>query len=466
METINYYSILKFLRRTFKSIALLLLLFSLNKLGYAQKKQEPLTRILFLFDASQSMFGTWQSGMKIDIAKKLLAELLDSLRNVDNIELAFRVYGHQKPYPPKDCDDSRLEVPFAKNNIDRIKSRLMSLVPKGTTPIARSLEACAKDFPNMPARNIVILITDGIEECDGDPCAVSQALQKKGIILKPFVVGIGMGKSYLETFNCIGKYYDASDEKTFKTMLGVIISQALNTSTVQINLLDIYDKPTETNVNMTFYDKKSGFIKYNFVHTMNQRGNPDTLKIDPLITYKIVVHTIPPVEKDSITLTPGKHTTIGIDVPQGTLLPKFEGDYKDLVCIVRKEGEVNTLNVQRFNTPIKYLVGKYDLEVLCLPRIYVKGVNISQSHTTTVQIPQPGFVTFISNTSGYGSLYTEENNYLQWVYNLEGSNNETLILQPGTYRVVYRPKDSVESVYTVVKTFKVISGSSITVNLY
>ncbi|MBK9542788.1 MAG: hypothetical protein IPO49_10860 [Bacteroidetes bacterium] len=66
------------------------------------------------FDASQSMYGQWQSGAKIDIAKSLMKKVLDSLRYVDNLELALRVYGHQKPYPPQDCDDSRLGVPFSK----------------------------------------------------------------------------------------------------------------------------------------------------------------------------------------------------------------------------------------------------------------------------------------------------------------------------------------------------------------
>src|SRR4051812_33235832 len=76
-----------------------------------------LTRIEFLFDASQSMYGKWQTGAKIDVAKKLMNSLMDSLRYVPDLELALRVYGHQKPFPPQDCDDSRLEVPFGKGNI-------------------------------------------------------------------------------------------------------------------------------------------------------------------------------------------------------------------------------------------------------------------------------------------------------------------------------------------------------------
>ena len=62
----------------------------------AQKKEEPINRILFIFDASQSMLGRWQSGRKIDIARKLLYNMLDSLKTMENLEIGLRVYGHQK----------------------------------------------------------------------------------------------------------------------------------------------------------------------------------------------------------------------------------------------------------------------------------------------------------------------------------------------------------------------------------
>ena len=65
---------------------------------YPQKKEEPVNRILFVFDASQSMLGRWQSGRKIDIAKQLLTNITDSLKDVKNLELGLRVYGHQKVF--------------------------------------------------------------------------------------------------------------------------------------------------------------------------------------------------------------------------------------------------------------------------------------------------------------------------------------------------------------------------------
>lgn len=447
------------------SILIILLFFFFINAQAQNKKPEPpqLTRIEFLFDASQSMFGQWQSGAKIDVAKKLMAQLLDSLRYVENIELALRIYGHLKPFPPQDCDDSRLEVPFSKGNIPQIKTVLKNVIPRGTTPIAKSLELCGNDFPQSISRNIIILITDGIEECGGDPCAISLALQKKGIVLKPFVIGLGLDPALKKTFECVGRYFDAANETMFKEALNIVISQALNNTTMQVNLLDENQRPTESNVNMTFYDRFTGQIKYNFIHTLNSKGNPDTLVIDPLPIYKIVVHTIPPVSKDSIILTPGKHTTIGIDAPQGDLLLKFDGpaEYKKVHAIIRQHNQTYTLNVQEFNTQERYLLGKYDLEILTTPRIYLENIDIAQSKTTTLRVPRPGIVTLVSTYQGYGSIYTEDSNTIEWVYNLDNnSTKETIVLQPGKYKVVFRPKNSKESVYTIEKDFSVVSGES------
>jgi Ca-activated chloride channel family protein len=456
----------------FMRIVVVALIFFLTiNISFAQNKKleaPELTRIEFLFDASQSMFGQWQSGAKIDVAKRLMNQLLDSLRNVENIELALRVYGHLKPFPPQDCDDSRLEVPFTKGNIPQIMQVLQRVIPKGTTPIAKSLELCGNDFPQSPSRNIIILITDGIEECGGDPCAVSQSLQKKGIFLKPFVIGLGLDPALKKTFECVGRFFDAANETTFRDALNIVISQALNNTSMQVNLLDQSHNPTETNVNMTFYDRFTGQVKYNFIHTLNSKGNPDTLVIDPLPIYKIVVHTIPSVTKDSVVLTPGKHTIIGIDAPQGDLIMKFDGpaEFKKVQTIIRRHGEMNTLNVQDFNSVEKYIIGKYDIEILTTPRINLDNVDIAQSKTTTLKIPRPGLVTFVANNQGYGSIYTMDSKEMVWIYNLDDNQTkETVVLQPGRYKIVFRPKNSKETLYTIEKDFSVISGESNIVSL-
>jgi Ca-activated chloride channel family protein len=425
------------------------------------------TRILFIFDASFSMYGQWQSGMKMDIAKRMLTEFLDSLKTIPNLEIAFRAYGHQyKLTPKKNCEDTKLEVPFASPSkaVPLIKQKLLTIVPTGTTPIAYTLGQCAADFtPCGNCRNVVILITDGIEECDGNPCEVSMELQRKGIILRPFVIGIGMDESFMQSFSCIGKYFDVSNEVNFKSVMQQALTLSLSNTTVQVSLLDQSKKPTETDVNMTLYDANTGAIKYNYLHTLNSRGNPDTLVIDPGINYRLVVHTIPKVEKNNITITQGKHNIIAVDAPQGYLKLKVNGttNYKSLYCVVRKSGEMKTLHVQEFNQTEKYITGKYDLEILTLPRIYYPNADISQSKTTTIEIPESGMVSLQKPTDGPGSIYLEEKNKLVWVCNMkENILNENVVLQPGNYRAVYRPKNSREVEYTVEKQFKIESGST------
>jgi Ca-activated chloride channel homolog len=440
-------------------------------IGQLPDEKLPQTRILFIFDASQSMSGYWESDKKINIARNILINIVDSLEQLNNIQMGLRIYGHQSPVPPQDCSDTKLEVPFSRGNAPRIRQELRFVNPKGTTPIAHSLELGGKDFPDCEdCRNIIILITDGIEACDGDPCKISHALQKQGVTLKPFVIGIGIDEGFKATFDCIGNYYNADNEEKFRQVMDIVISQALNSTTAQVNLLDIHGNPTETDVNMTFYDKFSGHIKYNYIHTINHMGKPDTINLDHLITYRLQVHTIPPVFVDSVKLTVGKHTIIGANAPQGYLVIKEKGggnNYRHVNCIVRESNKMESLNYQAINRTEKYLIGNYDIEIPVLPKLLINNVNIKQSHTTTIEIPRPGIVTLVKNTTGYGSLYHLDGKKQIWIYNTDPVlKNESIVLQPGQYRIVYRSKNAKLTLYTIVKTFEIKSGSSIALNLY
>ena len=167
------------------------------------------------------MKNIWKTTDRWSIAKNTLTEVLDSLKDRNDLEFALRVYGHQRSFPPQDCDDTKLEINFIPSNIfsERIRGKLSMIKAKGTTPIAKSLEEAAADFPTDNSRNIVILITDGKEECGMDPCAVSRLFAKKGIILKPFVIGIGLDKSWQDNLDCVGTFFDAANERDFSNIL-------------------------------------------------------------------------------------------------------------------------------------------------------------------------------------------------------------------------------------------------------
>lgn len=438
----------------------------------AQSKnyEKPLTRILFIYDASNSMNGIWKTKAKHRIAQELLGDMLDSLQNISDLQVALRVFGHQKNYPPQDCDDTRLEVPFANNNFSRIKEKLDDIRARGTTPIAMSLEAAGRDFPPCDnCKNIIILITDGIEECDGDPCAVSYALQKQGIVVKPFVLGINIDDRFKKTYDCVGKFFDVSSEEEFRDVLGVVVSQALNNTSVQVNLLDVNGKPNETNVAMTLLNHFTGRVEYNLMHTLNGKGLPDTIPIDPALTYDLLVHTVPSVRKDSFDITPGIHNVVGVSAPQGDLnLPIFPNSLLNgREALVKKQGSCDIVNIQQFGQKHRYLVGNYDLEINTLPKTLLKDVRISQSHTTKIEIPEPGVAHINMDTEGYGSILVNKNGQWEWVYNMpSGVTKKSIYLQPGKYVLVFRTLKATETILTIEKEFTIKSGVSTTVNLF
>ena len=186
--------------------------------------------------------------------------------------------------------------------------------------------------------------------------------------------------------------------------------------------------------------------------------------------YDIIVHTIPPVGINNVKLVPGKHTIIPIDAPRGNLLLKTTSSknnhYLKTPIIVRKAGSQDILNVQYIHLPETYLVGKYDLEMLCLPRIKINNININQSYTTQIKIPSPGIAIVQKNKPGYGSLYVIRNNTMEWIYNLrEDDTQESILLQPGTYRIVFREKYEYQTIKTHTSTFIIRSDANTNVQI-
>jgi len=402
---------------------------------------------------------------KITAAKELLLRSLDSIKDIPNLEIALRVYGHQYIVTPtyQNCEDTKLEVPFGPNNFNAIRAKVNRIQAKGTTPIARSLEAAADDFPDKNSKNVIILITDGLEACDGDPCVIAQKLKSKEIHVTPFVIGLDMDLSYLEKFKCIGETSAAESPYQFTLALSNVLHKVINNCTAEIDLNDIYEKPTETNVSVYMYKAGTNELKYSFIHTLNEKGNPDTLKLDPSVKYDIEVATIPPVFKKNVTVFRNMHNIIPVNTPQGMLRITSPGANKSFMTQTRVADVSNkTLNVQALNATDKYIVGKYKIEILTLPRIY-KDVTISQSQTTTITIPAPGHIVYRFIYPTVAQLFVlDDNNHWQWVVNLdENSQSGLLELLPGNYRITYRYKKNQKTEFSSYKEFSINSNKSI-----
>jgi Ca-activated chloride channel homolog len=425
------------------------------------------TRILFVLDGSGSMEALWGgTESRMDVAKRILVNLIDSLKVNPDVELALRVYGHRFTRQANNCEDSKLEVPFAKKNHSAIISRIKEVKPKGVTPITYSLLQAAKDFPSAQGyRNILILITDGIESCNADPCATSVELQRKGVFLRPFVIGLGISGG--RVLDCMGKYIDSQNSTTFNEVLNETIKTTFSKTTVSVELLNGENMPTETNVNVSFVNNMTGASAYEFVHYLDRNNKPDSVLVDPVLGYDITVNTLPPVTVRNVTLKNGQHNVLQIAVPQGSLLVKPEGRGNPFNLLVRQQGKSELLNEQRSGETVRYLQGNYEIETLTVPR-RIFQVRVDAEKQKTITLPQPGLVNINTLVNGFGNLFEIlETGESKWVCGLaDNSTIHSFTMLPGKYKIAFRSKKSPGSKYTAIKTFEVKSGVTINLSLY
>jgi len=430
------------------------------------------TRILFVFDASNSMNTFWSGERKIKLATRLLSESLASLYGTPNLEVGLRAYGHGTKHVSghQDCDDTELLVPIQQGSNLIIKQELSRLRAQGTTPIARSLERAGDDFPDSNGRNIIILITDGIEACDEDPCAVSRMLQAKGIVVKPFIIGIGIEDKYKESLKCVGNFYDASDPEVFEEVLDLVLEQALHNTTVHVDLLNDNGNSHETDIPLSFTNTRTGIHEPQVVHTLGFNNQTDTFYLDPLPTYNLVIHSLPQRGMAGINLAPGTHNTIHVpNMSQGILSPKFSTDrrtdYGSVNVDIHEAGDCEAFFSMKIGGSVALMTGRYDLLLHTTPVTWVNDIIISDSEFTDVTISSPGSLMLQSSVAGYGSII-DALTLTQVVQFQEGNPSGRYTLQPGTYTIIFRARQARSSTYSIKKTFTISSGSTHNLNLH
>ncbi len=144
-------------------------------------------RVILVLDASGSMWGQINGKAKIDIAKDVVGKVLSSWKPEDDIGLV--VYGHREK---GSCTDIETVWPAKPLNLNQYMSSIKSLSPKGKTPMTQAVRQAAEALKYTEQKSTVILVSDGLETCGEDPCAVARELEKSGVELTVHTVGFAL----------------------------------------------------------------------------------------------------------------------------------------------------------------------------------------------------------------------------------------------------------------------------------
>ena len=424
-------------------------------------------RVLILLDASRSMSQVFQGKEKIVLAKNLANRMLDSLEKFPNIELALRVYGSEFSYPPGKCTDSKLIVPFTKKNASQIRQTLTKIQAKGITPIAYSLLQALHDFPKTEGLHHIVIITDGIEECSGNMCSSAKQLLENGISFKPCIIGIGLNLNQQQQFKCVGPYFDIQGSETFSNVIKIIASSSKKPMSYQLDLLDSHGASTEERTAFSITDSSETFVQNQWIQCLNDYKLPDTLRRLPPEPFKIKIHTIPEQSSTVQHRQNGIHLHVPVATPQGTLqVHQNEGSEFQpafIYSLVRDTATKTILYSHPLQSHVKYLSGRYDVQILTQPLYDIKSFDIAPERLHRIEIEQPGRLTVLSLSPGDGLVQYYHSVSRTWMF-LKTFNAQTQtqwILQPGIYRVFWRNRIQGRSMNTMERTITVTSGAEL-----
>lgn len=156
------------------------LLGSISTVAIAQ--DQPNT--ILVLDGSGSMWGQVDGVAKITIAQDVVSGLLEDFPADQGLGLT--VYGHRER---GNCTDIETIVAPAPGTVGEIVTAVNGIKPLGKTPMTDAVIAAAEALRYTEDTATVILVSDGVETCNPDPCAAARLLEEAGINFTTHVVG-------------------------------------------------------------------------------------------------------------------------------------------------------------------------------------------------------------------------------------------------------------------------------------
>ncbi len=183
-------------------------------------------RAIVVLDASGSMWAQIDGVPRITIARQTIKDVLAGLP--EGLELGLMAYGHREK---GSCTDIETLVEPAAGSAAAISAAVDRINPKGKTPLSAAVKRAAEELRYTEQKATVILVTDGIETCDADPCALASELEKGGVGFTAHVVGFGLTEDEGRKVACLaentgGMYVQAGDGNALSEALTATVAQA------------------------------------------------------------------------------------------------------------------------------------------------------------------------------------------------------------------------------------------------
>ena len=176
---------------------------------------------ILILDASGSMWGQLGGGItKIEVARDVMGQFF-ATRDA-SIPLGVIAYGHNRR---GDCSDIEIIARPGSQDAGALSQRLNRINPRGMTPISESLRIAAREIPPTAEEADIILVTDGLETCEADPCAVAARLAQEGIKIRAHVVGFGLSEQEADALACVP---DQTGGQLLRPQSGAELTDALN----------------------------------------------------------------------------------------------------------------------------------------------------------------------------------------------------------------------------------------------
>lgn len=184
---------------------------------------------MIVLDVSGSMWGQIEGKSKIEIARETLSGLLDGFSDSQSVGLI--AYGHRRK---GDCNDIETLIPLSKLDRAFFKKTLNGLTPIGKTPLSASVLHAAEELKYTENKATVVLVTDGLETCEMDPCKLGESLASKGLDFTAHVICFDVAKMDQESLKCLaektgGKYLTANNALELTKAMEVAVEKSIVT---------------------------------------------------------------------------------------------------------------------------------------------------------------------------------------------------------------------------------------------